>query len=260
MTRSLAGKRIVVTRADHQRGRLADALEEKGAEVISIATIAIVPPSSFADLDWSIQNLSSFDFLILTSANGVRSLAERVQACDVSWRTFEHLQIACIGPATSAAVSRLGLSVGFTPEEYIAESVVSMLATRVAGKSVLLVRGALGRDVIPSALAERGARVKVVEAYRTILPEESVPRVREVLAGRELPDAVTFTSSSTVENFFSLVKTAGVELPPGLRAVSIGPVTSRTLREHNWKPAAQAAVADIPGLVAACELLFTSRS
>ena len=139
------------------------------------------------------------------------------------------------------------------PEEYVAEAVVALLKEKVRGKHVLLVRAAVARDVIPEQLRKGGADIHVVEAYRTVIPADSIEQVRELFAeGKPLPDAVTFTSSSTVNNFFSLLAAAQIQLPLGLRAVSIGPVTTRTLRQHNWERACEADKYDIPGVVAAC--------
>jgi uroporphyrinogen-III synthase len=141
-------------------------------------------------------------------------------------------------------------------DEYVAESVISLLRERVVGKHVLLVRAAVARDVIPEQLRKCGADIHVVEAYRTVVPFDSIEQVRELFGeGKLLPDAITFTSSSTVNNFFALLAAARVELPKELRAVSIGPVTTQTLRQHHWEPFRQAAQYDIPGLVDACKQL-----
>ncbi len=256
----LAGRRILITRAANQAGRLEDALAAKGAEVLRLATIEIAPPESYAALDEALKQIQSFDWLILTSANGAAALGERMRVLQISRERIAPLQVAAIGPATAEAARTIGLTVHSVPEEYVAETVAEALREKTAGRRVLLVRAAVGRDVIPAELAKAGAQVQVVEAYRTVLPAGSIGLIRELLdQERGLPDAVTFTSSSTVTNFFTLLRAAGLEPPPGLLAVSIGPVTSRTLREHDWEPAAEAAKSDIPGLVAACEALLAGH-
>jgi uroporphyrinogen-III synthase len=112
----------------------------------------------------------------------------------------------------------------------------------------------VARDVIPDALRAGGATVDVVDAYRTVIPQDSVVRIRELFgAGGRVPDAATFTSSSTVTNFLALLREAGCARPESLRAISIGPVTSGTLREHGWEPAAEADPHDLAGLAAAVE-------
>jgi uroporphyrinogen-III synthase len=167
------------------------------------------------------------------------------------------LQVAAIGPATAVALGRIGLKVSAMPDEYVAEVVVAMLREKVVGRRVLLARAAVARDVIPERLRQCGADIHVVETYRTVIPGDSIELLRELFAaGKPLPDAVTFTSSSTVNNFFALLTAAKMERPSGLRAISIGPVTTRTLRQHQWHPAREATEYDIPGVVAACATLL----
>jgi uroporphyrinogen-III synthase len=255
--RPLAGKQILITRARHQAGRLAEALEAQGATVVRLPAIEIVPPETFGPLDTALEGIAGFDWLIVTSANGVAALSERLQSLAIPIKKLEHLQVAAIGPATATALERIGLKASAVPEEYVAEAVVVLLHEKVHGKRVLLVRAEVARDVIPEQLGLCGAQVEVVAAYRTVIPTDSIGLAREIFGGgKPLPDAVTFTSSSTVSNLFALLAAAGVELPRGLRAVSIGPVTTGTLRRHNWEPAAEALQYDIPGVVEACvELL-----
>jgi uroporphyrinogen-III synthase len=255
--RPLAGRRILITRARHQAGRLADALETQGAEVLRLPTIEIVPPETYAHLDAVLEVISGFDWLIVTSANGVAALANRMRFLEIPSDRLKHLHVAAIGPATAVAVGHIGLKVAAMPEEYVAEAVVAMLQDKVSGKHVLLARAAVARDIIPEQLRKCGADIHVVETYRTVVPADSIGQVRELFGeGKPLPDAVTFTSSSTVNNFFTLLAAAKIDLPKGLRAVSIGPVTTRTLRQHNWEPACEAIKYDIPGVVGACVSLF----
>lgn len=259
--RPLAGKRIVITRARRQAGRLADALEALGAEVLRLPTIEIVPPETYAHLDAVLEVISGFHWLILTSANGVAALADRLRFLSIPVHRLQHLQVVAIGPATAVAVGRMGLQVSAMPEEYVAEAVVAMLREKVAGRRVLLARAAVARDVIPEQLRRCGADIHVVETYRTVIPVDSIERVRELFGeGKPVPDAVAFSSSSTVNNFFTLLSAAKIEIPAGLRAVSIGPVTTRTLRQHKWEPAGEAVEYDIPGVVAASVKLLTTDS
>jgi uroporphyrinogen-III synthase len=253
----LAGKRILITRARHQAGRLAEALEALGAEVLRLPTIEIIPPETYAHLDAVLEVISGFDWLIVTSANGAAALADRIRFLRIPVQRLKHLQVAAIGPATAVAVGRIGLKLSAMPDEYVAEAVVAMLKEKIAGRRVLLARAAVARDVIPERLRECGADIHVVEAYRTIIPADSIYLVRELLGeGKPLPDAVTFTSSSTVNNFFALLAAAKMEIPSGLRAVSIGPVTTRTLSQHKWEPAGEASPYDISGVVGACVKLL----
>jgi len=255
---SLAGKRILVTRARHQAGRLAEALEAEGAEVLRLPTIEIVPPESYAQLDALLEVITGFDWLILTSGNAVAAVADRLQFLRIPLDRLQHLQIAAVGPATAKAVGEMGLKTACMPEEYVAEAVVAMLKPQVAGRRVLLARAAIARDVIPDQLRQCGADIHAAEAYRTVVPPDSIVQVRELFGpGSPLPDAVTFTSSSTVTNFLTLLTAAGLVPPAGLHAVSIGPITTATLRANHWQPAAQATRSDIPGLVEACVQLLS---
>jgi uroporphyrinogen-III synthase len=248
----LVGRTILVTRARHQAGQLSDKLRALGASVVEIPAIEIVAPKSFADLDTALRNLSQYGWLIVTSANGVAALGGRMKVLGIIAGAFAGLKIAAVGSATARALEDLGLVVAVTPAEYVAESLVSALESEVRGKRILLARAAVARDVIPEALRARGAVVDVVDAYRTVIPAESVTMARTIFsASGRLPDAATFTSSSTVTNFLNLLRTAGVEVPVGVRAVSIGPITSQTLRECGWEVAAEADPHDLGGLVAA---------
>jgi len=248
----LAGRRILVTRARHQAGQLSERLRALGAEVVEIPAIEIVPPESYAELDRALMNLSQYQWLIVTSANGAQALREREGALGIEARIFADLKVAAVGSATAQALREMGVEVAVTPAEYVAESLVEALGDRVRGERVLLARAAVARDLIPDALRARGATVDVVDAYRTAIPAESVTAIRTIFGpGERAPDATTFTSSSTVTNFLNLMREAGVARPESMRAVSIGPITSRTLRENRWEPAGEADPHDLGGLVEA---------
>ena len=250
----LAGCRIVVSRAKKQAGKLSSALRALGCTVYEIPFIAIRRPRSFQPLDRALRNLATYDWLILTSVNGVDALFERMAKKRLRPSTLEHLKIAAIGPATKAAIEKHGLRVAVVPKEYVAESVVASLERRVKGRRVLLVRAKVARDVIPRELRKAGAEVDVVEAYETVVPESSEKRLRAALSSKSRkPHGITFTSSSTVRNFVGLVgvRTARAVLKNGVHTASIGPVTSATLREFGLPVDVEAGDYTIPGLVAA---------
>lgn len=247
----LSGKRILVTRARHQAGQLSIELKKLGAEPIEIPAIEIVPPESFGALDTALRDPQQFEWLIVTSANAARAIQDRCVALEVPIAAFSHLKIAAIGATTARALEEAGLPVSMIPKQYVAESLLEALGRQAANARVLIVRAAVARDVIPETLAQQGARITIAEAYRTVIPNDSVSKAAQLFAGPP-PDAATFTSSSTVMNFFDLLQAAGFRnRPEEMLAVSIGPITSQTLREHNWKPAAEADPHDIAGLVAA---------
>jgi uroporphyrinogen-III synthase len=148
----------------------------------------------------------------------------------------------------------LGLRVDIVPDTYVADSVVSAIKHEVAGKNVLLVRGTLARDVIPVALEEAGAWVDIADAYKTVVPRTSVEKLQEVFRSSEPPEIVTFTSSSTVDNFMELMREAGLlQQRSSLRAASIGPITSQTLRGYGWEPWVEASLHSSTGLVEAMQ-------
>src|SRR5271170_7660300 len=206
----LAGTRILVGRARHQAGSLSASLRGLGASVIEIPFIEIRKPQSYGSLDDALKNIKTYDWLILTSANGVEAMWERVRKLRITRKNLEHLQIAAIGPATKKAIVKHGLKVKMVPEEYVAEAVVKKLRDKASGKRVVLIRAKVARDVIPEELRAAGAQVDVVEAYETVLPEKSRTRLRTLMknAARR-PHVVTFTSSSTAKNFAELLDDAG---------------------------------------------------
>ena len=252
-SKPLAGERVLVTRAKDQAGTLADELEALGATVSEIPVIEIRPPASYVALDATLANIESYDWLILTSVNGVEALFARMATLGRGPETLLHLNIAAIGPATEEAIEVHGLPVDVVPTKYVAESVVEALREQVNGKRVLLVRAKVARDVIPDELRKAGARVHVVEAYETVAPEESRARLRKALESpQERPTIITFTSSSTARNFVSLMDSKDASQPlRGIILASIGPVTSATLRELGLEVDVEAEEYTIPGLVKA---------
>ena len=277
--RPLSGIRVLVGRARHQAGALSSELRKRGAEVIEIPFIEIRKPRSFRPLDTALKNLGSYDWLILTSVNGVEAMCERMrkfrEGHDFSRADRPShsraglavegplLHIAAIGPATKNAIEQRGGKVNVVPKEYVAESVVRSLRNKVSGKRVLLVRAKVARDVIPRELRKAGAHVDVVEAYETVVPESSRARLRASLKNpKNRPHVVTFTSSSTVRNFVKLLGPAQKARTTSLAEIqmaSIGPVTSSTLLEQGLSVDIAAKEFTIPGLVSAIVKKFGER-
>jgi uroporphyrinogen-III synthase len=246
----LAGVRVLVGRAQHQAGVLSENLRELGAEVQEIPFIEIRKPDSYAPLDAALKIIDRYDWLILTSVNGVEALWERLKTVALSVTDLKHLHVAAIGPATKKAIEARELTVEVVPEVYVAEAVVESLKGRIAGKKVLLARAKVARDVIPTELRKLGAEVDVVEAYETVVPQGSKQRLQEALEDEaRRPDIITFTSSSTVRNFVALGE--GSKSLAGVQFASIGPVTSATLRELGLPVDIEATQYTIPGLVEA---------
>jgi uroporphyrinogen-III synthase len=264
--------RILVGRARHQAGALSGELRKLGATVLEIPFIEIRKPRSFKPLDSALRNLDSYDWLILTSVNGVEAMWQRLDKLNLEFEGFREghdfsravksrkknpalaageLRIAAIGPATKKAIEEQGAKVDVVPKEYVAESVVRSLRNCVKGKRVLLVRAKVARDVIPRELRKAGAQVDVVEAYETVIPQVSRIRLRAALKNsKRSPHVITFTSSSTVRNFMSLLGKRPASFG-NIQFASIGPVTSSTLREFGLPVDLEAREFTIPGLVAA---------
>ena len=256
----LAGTRILVGRARHQAGSLSASLRSLGAAVIEIPFIEIRKPQSYQPLDDALRNIKTYEWLILTSANGVEAMWERVRKLRITRRNLKHLQIAAIGPATKKVIVKHGLKVKMVPEEYVAESVVKGLRDKVNGKRVVLIRAKVARDVIPEELRAAGALGDVVEAYETVVPEKSRERLRVLMknAGRR-PHVVTFTSSSSAKNFAELLGnftagSAGAGWLKHVQLASIGPVTSATLGELQLPVAIEAREFTMGGLIRAIVL------
>jgi uroporphyrinogen III methyltransferase/synthase len=226
--RPLHGRRVVVTRARAQASGLRARLEELGAAVTEAPAIRIEP------LRFEPPDLAGFDVLVLTSANGV----ERILPADV--RALAGVTVAAIGRATADALAARGLVPDIVPERAVGEALLEELG-EVGGRRILVAAAEGARDVLPEGLAAGGADVTVLRTYRTV-PEPVDP---DVVLGADL---VTFTSSSTVATLVGAME--GRELS-GLRAVSIGPVTSVSLREAGIEPVAEADPHDVAGLVEA---------
>jgi hydroxymethylbilane synthase len=218
---SLAGLRVMVTRADRQATALADALTALGAQAVRCPVIAIEPipvePAALRDLD-------RYDWLVLTSANGVDRFGELLREAH---RDFpEHLNVAAIGPETAARASESGMTPTLVPERFIAEDLAEALSATIdPGARILLARAAGARDVLPQQLRARGAQVDVLETYRAVPPADVRPRLA---ASLPQVDMVTFTSSSTVRHF---VDALPGPLPDQVMVACIGPITAQTARE-----------------------------
>ena len=283
----LAGRRVLVTRAAHQAGKLSEGLRALGAEPVEVPVLEIRPPVSFKPLDAALRQLfepvqsskptpcpilsssfdervgdqcSRYDWLILTSANAVHALTDRAAVLGIVLSQPSSLQVAAVGEATASAARKAGLQVAFVPEAYVAESLVEgllqSLQTQTSSQKILLVRAAIARDVIPDALRSAGYVVDVVDAYRNVLPEAVPEQLRQALQNGI--DAATFTSSSSATHLAEAARAAGIVWPfADIPAISIGPITSQTLRELGWEPAAEADPSDIPGLIAAIVDLFS---
>src|SRR5262245_2959650 len=253
--RPLFGKRITVTRPREQAGELVDQLEAMGAEAVEAPMIRIVPPEDFGPLDAVCQRIAMFDWVVLSSANAVDSLLQRLLASPHDLRELKGVKLCAVGTATAARLARYGLKVDRTPAEFRAEAVVEAIseAAEVKGLHVLLPRADVGREIIAEELRERGADVTEVVAYRTVAePErEGELDVYRMLLERRI-DVVTFTSPSAVRSF---VQTLGAEPASDLLHATvvacIGPVTADAAARFNIETKVIPTQYTVPALVVA---------
>ncbi len=246
----LFGKTVIVTRARAQASALTQKLEALGAKVIEAPAIKIVPANDYAPLDAAISNISTYKWLVLTSANGVEYFFEHLQSAGKDARALANIKIAAIGSATAKALAAHGITADLIPSAYRAEELVEALQSQVdAGDKILLARAKVAREVLPEALRKMGAAVDVVTAYETIADCENKD---ELIAALESGEAsvVTFTSSSTVTNLLQVLGDKA-ELLSKAALAAIGPVTSDTLTKHGYTAAINAAEYTINGLTEA---------
>lgn len=249
----LAGRRIVVTRPASQSAELIAQLRGLGAEPIACPAIAIAPPDDYAPLDAAIARLPNYDWLIVTSANGVHALLGRMAALGASQAPLRALTIGAIGPATAATLAEYGLSAAFMPGEYVAEAILAEIGD-VAGRRILLPRADIARAALAEGLRARGAQVDEIAAYRTV-PGAGAASLADPLRAGTI-DAITFTSSSTVRYLLDGLQAAGLARADAIAALSaaavicIGPITADTARAEGLRVDAIAQEFTGDGLVA----------
>jgi uroporphyrinogen III methyltransferase/synthase len=231
-----------VTRASHQAEELARPLRDLGAEAILLPVIGIAGPLDKAPLKQAAAHANEYDWIVFTSANAIAFFVAELTGPPCECRA----RVATVGAATRECAERYGFAVDLTPHKYVAESLVESFASEVlAGRRILIPSAAVTRDVVATELRQRGAQVDVVEAYRNVIPPDTVEQVRGVFR-EPLPDWVTFASSSAVNNLVGLV---GAAVLQRVKIAVIGPVTSDTASSHSLAVAAEARVPTVEGLV-----------
>jgi len=245
----LFGRRIVVTRPRHQAAALADRLESWGAEIVPFPTIEIAPPETVAPLDDALRRAAEFDWVILTSANGVRAFFERLKLLGLDIRDWHRARFAAIGPQTAKVLESYGIQLSVVPDDYRAEGLIESLRSQgVVGTHILLPRAAGARPLLPQQLQALGATVEEVLTYRSVPARQHTQQLQALLAEGAI-DLITFTSSSTVHNF---VAAFGVDIVAQLgraRVACIGPITSDTARQYGMQPTIEPALYTIPAFV-----------
>jgi len=256
----LARRRILITRAPHQASELADHLRALGADPILIPTIEIAPPTSYAALDAALAQLTTFDLIAFTSANAVHAFHQRTQHLGVHLAP-NSIRIAAVGPSTARALQSIGLHANILPPTYTAESLAATLAPTALNQRILLVLAEGAAATLRSALELAGAHITIAPAYTNRIPTESLAAITHLFSDpARYPDAITFTSASTALNLIALLEAASLTLPTGILRASIGPITTRALRDLNLPPHIEAAEPTIPALAAALAAHFQNSS
>ena len=241
MSQPLTGITVFVTRAAGQAAELSTLLESYGATVITCPTIEIREPDSFERLDEALDHLYGYDWLIFTSTNGVEFFLQRLRNRGLKIEDLDEIKVCAIGQRTAEKLHEAHVHVDIVPSQSTAEGVFATLSEFVGGEerlhglNVLLPRAAVGRDYLPKALEEAGARVDVVTAYQTVLPENfDRGRLSAMLAGSG--DCVAFTSPSTIRNLAKLFDTHDLgKTLPGVVIACIGPVTAAAAVEYGFR-------------------------
>ncbi len=255
---SLAGRRIVVTRAREQAGDLVQALVALGAEVIAAPTIRIEPLADLSALEAAFRDLARYQWVVFTSQNTVRVVYDRLTAWGLEPGALAKVAVAAIGPATAKALASVGVVPALVPERFVAEAVVEALVRReegdLRGKRFLLPQALEARDALPEGLRAGGAVVDVIPVYRSVSElGDGGGLAADIVAGRI--DAVTFTASSTVQRFVEQVGRDAATSGRFATAV-IGPITADTARALGMTVSVEADQSTVPGLVAALVKYF----
>ena len=259
--RPLLGKRIVVTRAREQASDLVKRLTDMGADCLECPTIRVIPPEDWQALDAAVENLSAYDWIVFTSVNGVKFFFKRLFETGHDVRALHRLKTACIGPVTAKTLMGFGLKTDILPENYRAESVVEAFRSEaVGGRRILLARAKEARPVIPVELTRMGATVDEVAVYQTVQARDNAEMLVDKLKDGGI-DMITFTSSSTVENFKALLPEGEPleNLMNGVTVASIGPITSDTARALGFTVGITAESYTIPGLCDAILAHYQAR-
>ena len=269
-TQKLAGKTILVTRSAGQSSQFSDLLKQEGAQVIEMPALVITPPSSWDDLDDAIANLSDFDWLILTSSNGVDYFFERLLDQGKDNYALAGVKIAVVGKKTAASLKKHGLMPDFIPPDFVADSLVANFPEPLQGKQVLFPRvESGGRDVLVKEITAQGAQVTEVAAYESGCPTRMTPSALEALQQQRV-DVITFASSKTVKHFVQLLETflpgdsssfpTAISRLQNVCIASIGPQTTAACRQMLGRVDIEAQEYTLEGLTQAIAQWATGRN
>lgn len=245
MSLPLEGRVVLVTRPAHQASQMTDRLEALGAQVVVMPAIEIAPPADTRPLDMALRDLENYDWVVLTSANGVEAVRRRMTELGIDKALLMFRRLAVIGPATAQALCSAFREPDLMPDEFVSESIAEALGD-VAGRRFLLARADIARKDLARILTERGAVVDEVAAYRIVKP------VQPIALPDQAPDTIALTSSSAVRGTKEALEEKGLERwMREAELACIGPITAQTVRELGYEVAVMADEYTIPGLVKA---------
>jgi uroporphyrinogen III methyltransferase/synthase len=250
-SRPLFGKGVLVTRPREQAPALSNLLAELGAEPIECPTLEICPPDSWVPVDESIQELSSYDWIIFTSVNGVKAFMGRLWFHQKDARSLGNAKVCCIGPRTEEEANRWGLRADLVPKEFQAEGILDALGgLSIQGQRILIPRAKVAREILPEQLRELGATVRVVHGYQAVPPDSAREPISHRFRNLDI-QYLTFTSSSTVKNFCQLFSDRQElqKLTQHATVACIGPITAKTVEEEGLSVDIVAAQNTVPALV-----------
>lgn len=234
-SKPLFGKRIIVTRAKEQAPEFMALLSSYGAEAISLPTLQIAPPPSWAEMDAAIERIEHYNWIIFTSVNGVQAFRKRLAALRKDLRLLKGISLCAIGPRTAAEVEAWGLQIDLVPSEFKAEGVLQALDERgIAGKRFLIPRAKEAREILPEEIQKKGGEVDVVPAYQAVRPGLDPASLETLLCGKKV-DMITFASSSTLRNFMEILGPQRRSWITGSAIACIGPITAETAQESGLK-------------------------
>ena len=254
---SLYGKRVVITRPRHQAATLVEMIRERGGQPICITVIEIAPLEDFTQIDHVLRHVHTFNWVVLTSVNGVAAVWERFEALGMR-PSFEGMQVAAIGPKTAAALELRGVKPDFVPNEYVAEAILPGLG-EVRGKRIVLLRADIARTTLADAIREAGGLAEDVSVYRTLAAKIKPTEWEPLKTG---VDVVIFTSPSTVMNFVRMLGEQGMapdKLPGNPLIACIGPITAATTSDHGFHVDIMPQTYTVEGLIDALEAFDIER-
>jgi uroporphyrinogen III methyltransferase/synthase len=258
-SKPLFGKTVLVTRARIQAKIFAELLEEEGAQVIEFPTIDVAPLRTSTRIDKAIENLDRYNWLIFTSVNGVTFFFQRLREMQSDVRDLKGIRIAAIGEKTKSEINKMGIKVDLIPQEFRAEGLIELFEKiDVNGSRVLIPRAKIARQILPVKLRKMGASVDVLPVYETKMPEKlKIDKLRRLLRNGFI-DVITFTSSSTVKNFFSMIG-RDKKIISRSTIACIGPITAETIRSFGIEPEIISGTYTVQGLTKEIASYFAAR-